>query len=129
MVSIDDFKVDGNVDWSAYRAARVQAGEECSRCAGFIFPPMFGVPKISGPRLCSSCREMDESADEVDSDDYIRCPHCSHRMSVHDGDSYDLYEDGEHGVSCGECGKDFEVATSVSYSFSSPALISRKAKP
>src|SRR5512141_2687507 len=125
MISCEDFKVDGKVDWDAYRAARLQAGEECIRCGDFIFPPMLpsSYPAKLGPRLCYSCKEMDTSAEEVDSEDYIRCPYCSHRMSVHDGDSYDLFEDGHHDVSCGECGKDFEVKTSVSYSFESPAMV------
>jgi DNA-directed RNA polymerase subunit M/transcription elongation factor TFIIS len=72
---------------------------------------------------CHPCRDMAEDAEEVTHDSRIRCPKCKHVESVSDGDNYDLYGDGEHEVSCGACGYEYEVSTSVSYSFQSPALI------
>lgn len=127
MLNFEDFEKDGRVDWTAFNAARKQAGECCSRCESPLIAPLF-VPKPEpAPRLCYSCRDLDEDLGEVDSDDFIRCPHCREQSRVHDGENYSMFEDGEHEVSCDSCGKDFTVSTSVSYSFSSPAIV--KAKP
>lgn len=126
MISIDEYRGStGKVDWAAYKAAKVSAGECCKQCSREIFPPLSAhALSTVGPRLCYDCKELDECDDEVDSEDAIRCPACDGRMSV-DDDNSDWYEEGSHGVSCSHCGEDFEIETTVSYSFKSPA---RKSK-
>ena len=119
MVNFSDFKdTKGNINWTAYRAARIAAGELCMRCETAQYSRGSG-----NPRLCLDCQSLDTDSDEVTHDDYIRCPRCHHQHRVSDGDNYDLYEDGEHDFNCQSCDYDFEVSTSVSYMFRSPALI------
>lgn len=46
------------------------------------------------------------------------CPHCGHECNVSDNEWWELYEEGEHEVTCPSCDQDFTVSTHVSYSFS-----------
>ncbi len=83
---------------------------------------------------CSSCRkkialekvqadieEAKTTGEEVDtwSDDYVICPYCGHAHETCLGyeDFPEIYEEGSHKVECDECGKTFELETSVSYSW------------
>ena len=123
MIDFSDFKdAKGNTDWAAYRAACIAAGELCMRCETAQYSRGSG-----SPRLCLDCQSLDTDSDEVTHDDYVRCPRCHHQHRVSDGDNYDLYEDGEHDFTCQSCDLDFEVSTSVSYTFRSPALITADA--
>lgn len=60
----------------------------------------------------------DEDVDTFSSD-YIICPYCGYASSDEYGyvDFPEMYEDGEHEVECGECGKTFILETNVSYSW------------
>ncbi len=50
------------------------------------------------------------------SDDYVVCPYCGFAIGDEDLADYpELYEDGEHEISCIECDKKFKVETMVSY--------------
>lgn len=127
-VSFADHKgTDGKIDWNAYNAASevarkadVDDGVYCYKCGMYI---IFG--RGSGRQLCQQCRGLYESC-EVTHDKLIRCPACSDTIRPSD-DHYDLYGDGEHQITCDECSHSFEVSTRVSYSFTSPALITAAA--
>ena len=120
MTNINDYrKPDGTSDWDAYQVACVAAGKECRHCGGFILLPQ-GIPT-----LCDACKEIEQDSSEVTHGSQLRCPHCG--ASFHySTDDYDLYDEGEHNVSCPECDQDFTITTSVTYSFTSPARIASK---
>lgn len=60
-----------------------------------------------------------EDDEEIDtcSRDYVICPYCGNALETCVGyeDFPELYEDGEHTITCSECGKDFVLETSISY--------------
>lgn len=47
-----------------------------------------------------------------------KCPHCESVCDVSENEWWNLYEEGEHEVTCPACDLDFTVSTRVSYSFS-----------
>ena len=47
-----------------------------------------------------------------------KCPHSGESHKVSDREWWELYEEGDHTVTCPSCDHDFIVRTSVSYSFS-----------
>ena len=115
---MDSFKVDGKIDWEAYRKAQIEAGEICYQCGSLdnlIFSPGY-------KKLCHQCESISKSR-ELSHDKMVRCPACGHSWKVGDNDDYDLYEDGEHEVSCSNCNHDFQVTTHVSYRFESPERV------
>ena len=114
MIRIDDYKTEnGDIDWAACRAAQKAAGATCSRCGRYLF----GAE--GSPQECFSCLSLDKP-EEVAHDSTVRCPDCGYTWDVHNGDYCELFEDGEHNVTCQECDHDFEISTSVSWSFRSP---------
>lgn len=116
MIHMEDYRRgDGSVDWERYRAAQVAAGEICSRCHSY----RAGLSAV-GPALCWQCRALD-APEAVDHDSFVRCPKCGESWDPSDYDDREVYADGEHELSCVECGHAFEVTTHVSFSFSSPA--------
>jgi DNA-directed RNA polymerase subunit M/transcription elongation factor TFIIS len=118
MTHLEHHKKNGEIDWSSYRAAQKANGEICTKCGGYV--SVFGG--VGHPDECASCKSLGEP-EEVTHADIIRCPACGHEMKVSDFDSGELYGDGEHDVTCDECDHEFEVSTSVSYSFQSPARL------
>ena len=70
-------------------------------------------------RNLAKVRESIEEGDpDTFSSDYVVCPYCGAAISDEDLIDYpELYEDGEHEISCIECDKKFKVDTSVSYSW------------
>jgi hypothetical protein len=114
MISFTDFEdKDGKVDWTAYRKAQIDAGENCEKCGSFIF---LGV----GYRVtCNACKELSEKSGEVAHKHFIRCPKCDHLENVHD-DYYGLFEDGEHEVFCTLCDYKYTISTHVQFDFTSP---------
>lgn len=61
---------------------------------------------------------IEEGESDTFSSDYVVCPYCGDAIS--DEDLIDLpecYEDGQHEITCDECGREFEVITYVSYSW------------
>lgn len=61
---------------------------------------------------------IDEGEPDTFSSDYVVCPYCGNAISDEGLIDYpELYEDGEHELLCGKCGKTFEVDTMVSYSW------------
>lgn len=49
--------------------------------------------------------------------DNPKCPHCGCVCDISKTEWWQLYEEGEHEVSCPECDGEFSVTTRVSYSF------------
>lgn len=115
-VDMEQYKDSGGqVDWDAYHKAQVEAGEVCRECGAYI---VFSKGK---PSLCVACNMMHQDKGEVSHSKRARCPHCAHLFMVQCDDG-EVYSDGEHELMCPECDADFTITTTVSYSFSSPAL-------
>ena len=131
MVSITDYKrEDGSFDWDSYRKARdeerrdeVSRGKRCRTCGEYI---VFSHGRIT---QCYSCEHIASDLDDVRHDTAIRCPKCRRTEKVGDGDNYDLYEEGEHEVTCGYCNHEYTVETQVSYSFTSPSVVESEPDP
>ena len=49
--------------------------------------------------------------------DQPKCPHCGTVFDVSEHGAWNVYEEGEHELSCGDCDQDFTVQTRVSFSF------------
>ena len=75
---------------------------------------------------CNDCLKLRnlakirESIEEWETDtfssDYVVCPYCGAAIDEADLIDYpELYEDGEHEITCEDCGKEFKVETMVSY--------------
>ena len=126
MVEFNDFKrEDGSIDWEACRKAEVAAGERCKTCGSSVYTPRFGISidsPVIGPKDCGECSDIGKP-EELSHSQYFRCPKCGHFNDPGYTENYKLFEDGEHEVGCGECDHDFTVSTSVSYDFTSPAMI------
>ncbi len=61
--------------------------------------------------------------DEIWSDEGLFCPHCKKEQ----GELQEIsgaYEDGESETSCDSCGTEFEFSVYVSYSWTSPKIVS-----
>lgn len=115
-VKIADFTKDGETDWQGYRKAQLDSGERCRLCDDII---VFG-PR-GAPRLCVSCQDLAEP-EEMYHEKFIRCPKCGHHWEPYSCEEPELFGDGEHEVSCSQCGHEFEVSTEVSFCFYSPAM-------
>jgi hypothetical protein len=117
-ININDFlDENGIVNWARYKQAKRNAGEECYKCGGYISHHL-----ITGRQmLCSSCNSLNANTGEVYSESLTRCPSCSHQQEI-DTDYYTIFEEGLHCVSCNECGLDYDIETSVKYTYRSPKL-------
>lgn len=67
---------------------------------------------------------MKETADSCElSDEYyctegVVCPKCRNYMSIDENDLWHLFNEDTHEVNCTKCDFDFEVSSSVRWSFS-----------
>lgn len=121
MVRLKDHeRPDGSIDWDAYRKAEIAAGERCYECMGITL--YFG--DTPGRRKCGACERLDRPA-ELRHHSRIRCPYCQHVHDVYEG-TFDVWNDGDHALTCGHCEQDFIIRTDVSYNFVSPALGSKE---
>lgn len=89
----------------------------CKRCGVNLYMA-WGLHTSEGAE-CSDCRSIKENGD-IQMDSSVRCPSCRHVMCVSE---LEIWDEGDHDVSCDDCGHDFEVNTSVSYTFSSPKML------
>ena len=112
-------KEDGKIDWQAYRQAEIDIGERCYKCGEFI---LLFTRENKTQSLCGACIDLLKN-DEVSHHSYVRCPKCQDITNVFGSERYELYQEGEHEVSCSECDCDFEVRTDVEYKFTSPKVI------
>lgn len=96
----------------------------CERCGK-------NKPMLSWESLCYECQEIVElekiqanileatDDEEVDtlSSNYVICPYCGEAMDTCYGyeDFPELYEEGDHLVTCPNCDKEFVLETSISY--------------
>lgn len=76
---------------------------------------------------CKPCRENEiekqiadfqKSKFDTEYTNDIFCPHCGHQHSKGGSDSEVFYQDGTHDFTCDNCQNEFEVITSVSFSYS-----------
>lgn len=120
-INYDDYRTANGHDWTSYERARINNGELCERCGGFV--NLLGEP--AGHRVnCYSCCELDGDTGEVTHDDFIRCPKCGHLDRISDWDcdyGEEKYSEGEHAVSCGACEYTYTISTHVSYCYTSPS--------
>lgn len=56
------------------------------------------------------------NGEDTDCEREIYCPWCG--VTIDDPEMREAYEDGTHVIECDECGKEFTLETSVSYSYS-----------
>lgn len=75
---------------------------------------------------CYACKKKQHMKDvlqdiqeghDTSCEDEIYCPWCSVIIEC-DADTPEAYEDGTHTIDCPECGKEFMLETSVSFSYS-----------
>lgn len=119
--NFEDFRrEDGHVDWTALRAAEVAAGYKCSRCHGYL---LFGSAGLGAgmPTECAECASRHRPEKWL-SHREVRCPKCQHTWNPAEEEDYELYEDGYHEATCSSCGHEFELSTTVTYLFESPAI-------
>ena len=71
-------------------------------------------------RVQMSVNEAEPGEDpDTFSSDFVICPYCGHAIPTDLGytDFPEIYEEGEHKLTCPECDKDFVMETNVSYSW------------
>lgn len=111
MVKFEDFKdAEGKIDWKAYDKAKTDNGDNCKTCGHWL---LFGGKGY--PQDCVSCMNLKAGVPETSHEKFIRCPACG--LMVQPDWEYSIWEEGEHDVTCNECGKDYTVETCVTYSF------------
>lgn len=85
---------------------------------------------MSWEDTCFSCSKQNEleriqadikSGEDINiiSSDYVICPYCGHAHETCFGyeDFPEIYEEGSHEIMCDECEKEFQLETTVSYSW------------
>lgn len=121
---------DGSTNWETYRAAdraerdqEKRDGTRCSTCETYISITF----KKGSPEECYDCKEAQKPG-ELRYSAKPRCPACMKTWNPGDTDDYDLYNEGEHEVTCPNCEHKFEVSTHVEYSFTSPERVTEEGK-
>lgn len=76
----------------------------CYQCQQEIWQEKLKENILSGEEIETSC------------EDAVYCPYCGDKQDL--GDSWDIYEEGEHEYECECCDAKFKVETAVSYTFS-----------
>jgi uncharacterized protein YbaR (Trm112 family) len=105
-------------DIQARRQRQIANGEVCYACGAYN-----GLLRTPGRgQLCDGCQALRDDPSEAAHGSRIRCPRCRSTFKLFEDDYYELLEEGEHEFTCPECAHTFEIVTSVSYSFRSPAL-------
>jgi hypothetical protein len=98
------------------------SGKICERCGKRL-------TTFSWERLCYPCQKENardqivsaikagEEKVDTGSSDYVICPYCVYAMDTCYGyeDLPELYEEGDHVITCPECDQDFILNTSISY--------------
>jgi hypothetical protein len=124
MISFKDYqKPDGEIDWNAYRAAKIENGQQCYRCESFL------IPARGYRALCSSCNTLATDPRAVTHSRLIRCPKCGEQSDAEHRWESGIHGDGEHAIGCYECEHEFTVKTFVSYLFESPARLPEETEP
>lgn len=118
MLSFEGFRrPDGTTDYAAHTRAEKESGHRCMTCG--MLTSLISEP--TGPRECYDCKALRNDAREVDHSGRVRCPQCGNTEEV-DWES-GLHEEGENPYDCSECGYEYTVDTSISFSFESPPLL------
>lgn len=95
----------------------ISNGTLCYKCNSFISPR--GMEKW----LCYDCRNLENNKEVCDHNKYVRCPKCNFYWKPESSEDYELLKEGAHNVICSYCEHEFEVETSITYTFTSPALV------
>lgn len=134
-IKIEDYEdAEGHVNWTAYHKAEENAGVRCITCGAYMIPSLnlFGqAPSLPGPRKCPSCRHLAEDKGEVDHDQFIRCPKCRGEFDPQEFEMYEVFgSEDEHDIICPleDCDHEFTVQTRITYTFTSPPLVTDQEK-
>lgn len=91
---------------------------ECKICGKTI------VVLTGGTNICSECKAI-KYMERLDHSLLIQCPMCRCMENV--GHDYGLLKillkEGDHSVTCSDCGYEYEVETEIHYRFISPKII------
>lgn len=119
MISMEDYRrTDGQIDWQAYKKAKVENGDDCRLCGHYI---LFGSKGY--PQLCTDCDKLRSYDGEVyDNKSGIRCPGCRKVITDPYEMDCDMFQEGTHETTC-RCGCTFEFETTVTYSWTSPSIL------
>ena len=113
------FSEDLFIDGEAVFKARIANGEMCPRC----FRHNITNREPTGtPTECYDCAQAAADDSAINMDEKVRCPECRHIFDPAANEMYAALDDGEHEITCPECGEDFEITTSVSRDYDSPAM-------
>ena len=108
--------------------------KKCEKC-GKEKPMMFFET------FCDECEEQirlelaqklaeEEKSFDTFSDSFVICPYCGNALctDVSYSDFPEIYEEGDHKLTCPECDKDFILNTYVSYSYETEKIDSEVQK-
>lgn len=109
---------EGNIDWVEHHRQQVATGRICSCCASII------LRSTDTPQRCFACEQAELNDTEIDHESYVRCPACNEHIRPED--DHDMYNEGENAVCCERCDYEFDVTTSISYTFTSPPRLSEE---
>lgn len=97
--------------------------ERCGKEAQILSWEKYCVECEIQNRLEEAQKSVRESVNGEDIDtysmDYVICPYCGNALctDVSYSDFPEIYEEGDHKLTCPECDKDFILNTYVSYSY------------
>lgn len=89
--------------------------DNCNECGALIHHFSDQPPH----QPCFQCRHKDDVGKTWDSDTRVRCPACGCDEPAMDWDG-SLHEEGSHEISCGHCGHQYTIETTVTFNFCSP---------
>lgn len=117
MTEMEHFRVNGKIDFKAYREAQIRAGERCSECHRYTMP----FPWQGYAGRCRECIRLLE-AGEATHGCRVRCPHCrAVQDAFYSGAVREPFNENPK-MTCDSCGETYTISVRVLYEFTSPAL-------
>jgi uncharacterized C2H2 Zn-finger protein len=95
----------------------IEEGSRCYQCKKYLVAGL--LSSVRRRRRCHQCTKADDPG-ELDHDKFLRCPGCGHLWDPYEAEETGVFEEGPHDVRCPRCDREFEVETTISYSFTSP---------
>jgi DNA-directed RNA polymerase subunit RPC12/RpoP len=119
MVDIENYENEnGEINWVEYNKAKIENGDECYTCGTQIF-------FSKGCRQqCSQCDNIKKDK-KLSHDKFVRCPKCRKTWNPMGSEDWELFQEGDHGIWCNDCGHEFEIYVIVKYTFKSPKLLEK----